>query len=101
MSVFAARGTTYLQNTAIFCNPVKKRQNPDDALYPHMLNLKFLTKHTWALYLFNAAFCKQTYFLGGLSSEKCYLGYFKICVDQANVNSNLFNRSHDKSCALR
>ena len=100
MSVFASRETTYLENTAIFCNSVKSVRILMMLSITHG-KTEISTKNTWALYLFHTAFHEQTYFLGGLSSEKCYLGYFKICVDQANVNSNLLNRSNDKSCTLR
>ena len=61
MSVFASRETTYLENTAIFCNSVKSVR------ILMMLSITYVkieisTKSTWALYFFMRLFANKHIF---------------------------------------
>ena len=61
MSVFTSRETTYLENTAIFCNSVKSVR------ILMMLSITYVkieisTKSTWALYFFMRLFANKHIF---------------------------------------
>ena len=59
MSVFTTRETTYLENTAIFCNSVKSVRMMLSITY---VKIEISTKSTWALYFFMRLFANKHIF---------------------------------------
>ena len=61
MSVFTSRETTYLENTAIFCNSVKSVRILMMISITYV-KIEISTKSTWALYFFMRLFANKGIF---------------------------------------